>query len=82
MASGPLASNLTEVMPWLQGESFSASSASSPVQSALLQEEREEVMALSLITSQIDTAPKLYEAHSFLQRCLITSQIDTAPKLV
>ena len=36
--------------------------------------------ALSLITSQIDTAPKPEFLHAALFRGLITSQIDTAPK--
>ena len=34
-----------------------------------------------LITSQIDTAPKLFLLFRFLFVSLITSQIDTAPKL-
>ena len=34
----------------------------------------------SLITSQIDTAPKLPVIHSAVHVGLITSQIDTAPK--
>ena len=33
-----------------------------------------------LITSQIDTAPKLCDKRAAQQRGLITSQIDTAPK--
>ena len=35
----------------------------------------------SLITSQIDTAPKQGAAGDDFQLRLITSQIDTAPKL-
>ena len=34
----------------------------------------------SLITSQIDTAPKLRDARGERRDGLITSQIDTAPK--
>ena len=34
----------------------------------------------SLITSQIDTAPKPGVAVGLREACLITSQIDTAPK--
>ena len=37
-------------------------------------------LAISLITSQIDTAPKHHPLHEPRHRCLITSQIDTAPK--
>ena len=37
---------------------------------------------LSLITSQIDTAPKRNWRWAVLPRRLITSQIDTAPKLL
>ena len=33
-----------------------------------------------MITSQIDTAPKLVVNHDDVVRGLITSQIDTAPK--
>ena len=33
-----------------------------------------------MITSQIDTAPKLVVNLRFRSWCLITSQIDTAPK--
>ena len=36
---------------------------------------------LSLITSQIDTAPKQGVSVTLTAMCLITSQIDTAPKL-
>ena len=35
----------------------------------------------SLITSQIDTAPKRRAQRGYGRRRLITSQIDTAPKL-
>ena len=34
-----------------------------------------------MITSQIDTAPKLHERVRYAGARLITSQIDTAPKL-
>ena len=38
--------------------------------------------ALGLITSQIDTAPKLHAVSQDRHARLITSQIDTAPKRV
>ena len=38
-------------------------------------------MASSLITSQIDTAPKQQPREQGHRAGLITSQIDTAPKL-
>ena len=39
-------------------------------------------MAMCLITSQIDTAPKLSVNRAGAALRLITSQIDTAPKLM